>query len=86
MTPFFSSITLASADLETTISIALPSLSLDLTVLKSSISKLPAFLTVKDESTSDLEAVPPTWKVLRVSCVPGSPTAVSYTHLRAHET
>jgi hypothetical protein len=72
-TPALSSTTLASADLLTTISEA-PSLSFNFTVLKSSISKRPSFLTIILESTSEREAVPPTWKVLNVSCVPGSPT------------
>ena len=42
-------------------------------VLKSSITITPDFLIITLASTADLEAVPPTWNVLRVSCVPGSP-------------
>ena len=74
MNPFLSSITFASAVLLTTISTFSPSEFLLVTVFKSSISSLPSFLTTILESTSDLDAVPPTWKVRSVNCVPGSPT------------
>jgi hypothetical protein len=57
ITPFLSSTILASAALDTTI---YAELAFDFTVLKSSISNLPSFLTTTDESTSDLDAVPPT--------------------------
>ena len=72
--PFWSSIIFASAVLLTTISTLSPLAFLLETVFKSSISSLPSFLTTILESTSDLEAVPPTWKVRSVNCVPGSPT------------
>ena len=73
VTPDFSSITLSSAVLLITISILSPLSLLDFTVLRSSISILPLFLIVILESAAVLDAVPPTWKVLRVSCVHGSP-------------
>ena len=37
------------------------------------MSILPLYLIVMFESAAVLDAVPPTWKVLSVSCVPGSP-------------
>ena len=42
-------------------------------VFKSSISNLPWNLVTTLDSDAILDAVPPKWKVLSVSCVPGSP-------------
>ena len=52
---------------------ALPSLSLDLTIFKSSISAIPSNFALSSFSSEILPAIPPTWNVLRVSWVPGSP-------------
>ena len=54
-------------------SIDLPSLSLDFTIFKSSISVIPSNFETNSFSSEIFPAIPPTWKVLKVSCVPGSP-------------
>ena len=71
--PVLVSITFSSDVLEITTLTSLPSLSLPWTVLKSSISALPANLVTNLFSSEILPAIPPTWKVLNVSWVPGSP-------------
>ena len=69
----FLSITFISAVLEITISITFPSVSFPSTVLRSSITTLPSNLAVNLFSSEIFPATPPTWKVLSVNCVPGSP-------------
>ena len=69
----FLSINFISVVLEITIVFKLPSLSLLFTVFKSSILIIPSNLATMLLSSETLPATPPTWKVLKVSCVPGSP-------------
>ena len=71
--PVFLSTSLISDVLEITMSISLPSLSLPLTVLRSSISAIPSNLTINLFYSEMFPAIPPTWKVRNVNCVPGSP-------------
>ena len=65
--PDFSSRIFISQVLEITKSMALPSLSLDLTIFKSSISAIPSNFALSSFSSEILPAIPPTWNVLRVS-------------------
>ena len=71
--PVLSSIILISEVLEITISISALSVSTPLTVLRSSITALPTNFVLKLFSSEILPATPPTWNVLNVNCVPGSP-------------
>ena len=64
---------LISVVLDITILEELPSLSLVLTTFKSSISATPSNLDIKEFSSEIFPATPPTWKVLKVNWVPGSP-------------
>ena len=50
-----------------------PSLFLRLTVFNSSISIIPSYFASCLEDAAVFEAVPPTWNVRNVNCVPGSP-------------
>ena len=68
----FESRILISVVREITILELLPSLSLDLTSFKSSISAVPSNFEINEFSSEIFPATPPTWKVLK---------AVSYTHL-----
>ena len=65
--PDFSSRIFISQVLEITKSMVLPSLSLDLTIFKSSISAIPSNFALSSFSSEILPAIPPTWNVLRVS-------------------
>ena len=71
--PVFLSTNLISEVREITILTALPSLSLPSTVLRSSISATPSKRAINLFSSEMFPAIPPTWKVRSVSCVPGSP-------------
>ena len=71
--PVFLSTNLISEVLDITISISFPSLSFPLTVLRSSISATPSNLTINLFSSEMLTAIPQTWNVRNVNCVPGSP-------------
>ena len=71
--PDFGSTSLTSAVRPITMVESFPCSSLPVTVLSSSISRIPSNLATSFDSSAVLEAVPPTWKVRRVSCVPGSP-------------
>ena len=71
--PVLVSIILISHVLEITKSTWLPSLSVDFTVFKSSISVVPSNFDNNWFSSEILPAIPPTWNVLSVSWVPGSP-------------
>jgi len=71
--PVFLSTTLISAVLEITISITSPLASLPFTVRKSSITTLPSKFAINLLSSEMFPATPPTWNVLNVNCVPGSP-------------
>ena len=71
--PDFLSRTFNSQVLEITTFTFLPSESLDFTTLRSSISAKPSNLTERLFSSEIFPAIPPTWKVLSVSWVPGSP-------------
>ena len=71
--PVLLSIILISHVLDITSSTGLPSLSVDLTVFKSSISVVPSNFDSNWFSSEMLPAIPPTWNVLSVSWVPGSP-------------
>ena len=71
--PVLASVNLSSEVREITTSTSLPSLSLDLTVFKSSISATPSNLAINLFSSEMLPAIPPTWNVRNVNCVPGSP-------------
>jgi len=71
--PVLASTNFNSDVLEITTSTSFPSLSLDLTVFKSSISATPSNFTVNLFSSEMLPAIPPTWNVRNVNCVPGSP-------------
>ena len=62
-----------SQDLLITTSSFSPALLVVSTALISSKVTNPSYLARILASTAMLEAVPPTWKVLSVSCVPGSP-------------
>ncbi len=73
VTPVFSSIIFISEDLDTTITSLSPLAPVVSTTLSSSISSLPSPLALISFSSAMLAAVPPTWKVLSVNCVPGSP-------------
>ena len=73
MISVFLSITLISAVLEITISAVLPSESFPSTVLRSSITTLPSNLAINLLSSDIFPATQPTWNVLKVNCVPGSP-------------
>ena len=64
---------LISLVLDITIVLLLPSLSFTLTVFKSSISAIPSNFDIREFSSEMFPATPPTWKVLKVNCVPGSP-------------
>ena len=65
--------TLTSPLLAITTTALFPSLSFVGTDLIPSKTTLPSNLALIVASTAILDAVPPTWNVLRVSCVPGSP-------------
>jgi len=65
--PVFLSMILISAVLEITISISLPSLSLPLTVRKSSTETFPSNLAVNLFSSDIFPATPPTWNVRNVN-------------------
>ena len=69
----FESRILISVVREITIFELLPTVSLDLTNFKSSISAIPSNLDIYEFSSDILPATPPTWNVLSVNCVPGSP-------------
>ncbi len=71
--PVLISTNLSSDVREITTSTAFPWLSVPLTTFKSSISAIPLNLTVNLFSSEMLPAIPPTWKVRSVNCVPGSP-------------
>ena len=71
--PVLSSIILISQVLEITRSTEFPSLSVDFTVLRSSISVVPSNFDSNWFSSEIFPAIPPTWKVLNVNWVPGSP-------------
>jgi len=71
--PVFLSVILISAVLEITISTSFPSLSLPTTVRKSSIETSPSNFAINLFSSEILPATPPTWNVLSVNWVPGSP-------------
>ena len=71
--PYFLSKNLSSDVLLITISVLLPFSSLVLTVFKSSIWTIQSDFATILASTSDLDAFPPTWNVLSVNWVPGSP-------------
>ena len=71
--PVFLSTNLISEVREITISTILPSESSPFTVFKSSISATPSNLTANLFSSEMLPAIPPTWNVRKVNCVPGSP-------------
>ena len=73
VSPVFGSEIFISEVLEITISTSSPSLFFPLTVLRSSISIFPSNLEVTLFSSEIFPAIPPTWNVLRVSWVPGSP-------------
>ena len=62
-----------SVERDTTTSVLFPFSSSDVMVLTSSISTIPSLLAVMEGFTETFPAVPPWWKVLSVSCVPGSP-------------
>ena len=70
---FFESKILISPVLAITIFTKLLSLSFVLTVLIFSNSITPSNLALIFALTAIFDAVPPTWKVLKVNCVPGSP-------------
>ena len=65
--PDFSSRIFISQVLDITKSTDLPSLSFDLTTLRSSISVTPSNLAINSFSSEILPAIPPTWNVLNVS-------------------
>ncbi|CAI8355047.1 MAG: Uncharacterised protein [Flavobacteriaceae bacterium] len=65
--PVLTSTTFSSDVLEITTFTSFPSASFPNTVLKSSISALPANLVTNLFSSEILPAIPPTWKVLNVS-------------------
>jgi hypothetical protein len=71
--PVFSSVIFNSAERPTTTTLEVPSLFFFSIVRSSSISSLPEALAFKSDSLPVFEAVPPTWKVRKVNCVPGSP-------------
>ena len=67
------SVNLSSPALPITIFSIVPSSLVLATVLNSSISITPSDLADNSAWSAILEAVPPTWNVLSVNCVPGSP-------------
>jgi len=67
------SIILISLVLDITILLLFPSLSFTLTTFKSSISATPSNFEIRELSSEIFPATPPTWKVLKVNWVPGSP-------------
>ena len=69
----FKSTILISVVLEITILESLPEESTVFTTLRSSISAIPSNLEIKEFSSEIFPATPPTWNVLNVNCVPGSP-------------
>ena len=71
--PVFSSEIFNSAERPTTINLVEPSEFFFSIVLNSSISNLPFAFAFKSEISVVFDAVPPTWKVRNVNCVPGSP-------------
>ena len=69
----FESKILTSEVLDITILEELPSLSLVLTTFRSSISATPSNFDINEFSSEIFPATPPTWNVLSVNWVPGSP-------------
>ncbi|MNE31075.1 hypothetical protein D3C80_1246230 [compost metagenome] len=73
VTPVLGSVIFNSAERPTTIVFVSPSEPLRVIVRNSSISNLPAAFAFKSDSSAMFDAVPPTWNVRSVNCVPGSP-------------
>ena len=71
--PVFSSTMRISPERPTTMVLTVPSVPLWSMVRNSSNSIRPATFALMSELSAMFEAVPPTWNVRSVSCVPGSP-------------
>ena len=71
--PVLLSFNLNSVVREITTGASFPSASFPGTTLRSSSSTVPSNLAMSLFSSEIFPAIPPTWNVRRVSCVPGSP-------------
>ena len=71
--PVFASTIRTSVERPITTLALVPSALIRSTVRNSSISAIPSYLAIKLDDAAVFDAVPPTWNVRNVNCVPGSP-------------